>query len=1835
MSRSIRLANRVFAGFIGAVAIALCALFAVPAGVAYAAPGETVYIKSSNDLIAQALASRTMDTTGVTYVLDLSGEDVGGEDGKTLDLTEDRVTAIVDQIGSLTFGTKDNPFKGTFDGNGYTIKGLDYHRSILASPDTGLFAWTEGAVIKNLNMTDAYIGADYRGGVLVGYAHNTRIENVKLVNCTSSVTPANNAVSLVTNAGLAGGMVVGEAWDSTFYNVEVQGGSVINNSTAAVSGLGGEGLYLGGIVGIARNSTIEYCRVTPIRAVAEDGTASYTHTRVHNKYDIAVGAVSGQAIYAGGIAGSLYDNAEAIDCFSTADCYTYGATYVSVGAGNVGYTGGIVARTDDYALIERCHYAGNLHSKLYNALLVIPIIQYNVRLGGLVQWDHDSGVKIVNSYYGPHFSAEPDADKDIPAIGDRGNDKIYAGASFGAQDDAHYRDRAFWEGEGFDFAGGTERVSRCLGGQPHVNKWVMDYELGIPVHGDSVKATFDFPGAGSVEIGPSDVLAANAPQKTDDPFTFAVQGFVYSDLTMSFKAAVNGVSPETTPSVSDTANNSGYRFVGWYREPDVTVNVVDESHDFFDPIVSDEAKRVGDAVEYTAENTGPGKYDHFTGNDLFVAAMEAQVRYHDVTGVVVDHAGAPDATGDDDWYKYEDALPQAAEPQADRANGVSVNAQFIGWTTIQPENGGGWAAISASDLADIVNAGEFYQAGDPVLKPMDLYPVYLDRISNIMTVCEGNEQDSLDDPTKREGVASTNAVAEGDKFTIRVEGAAADGALPAGYRFLGWYEVGADGKEWRVSTDPFYTLPADVDLSKQHTYTARFEYRVDGWLPVRTPGVYGKGEYGYKEYFEKHGLELNGLYATIWLPYQATGAEVDAALGDPSVRVNFFRWTDHANILNDQSYADDYILSADELNDLSGRDGFPDIAASGFLLTRPSDVDAIVEYRGSRDMVTYADFPGCAERYYLDVSSTAADRDIHITAKEGYRYSGVVRFSTSIGNNPDYTDSNHHNYTDLGGGWNGASYVWNDNGLVPDTDYQNVYLLKASADVNFYDLAGNKIYTADSPKDLSQHFNSPDSFANDATVTRKYQSLLFNSAGVATAAEQPLTMRETTSPADRAEPVGLGSVGFDIDPVVDGASADPVTGDSAGRFIYRDGAYYGFLGWMCPQNLSAEEMAYAFVDSKPTLGSAGYVATSAANAVPYLLTERTRVEHAMEIHPVYAKFDIETTTNVARAGVPAGSGINVPLDPTYTVAPDGNGTFSVNLEADITTKVGQGTEETYRLTGFMVEREDGSVETLTPTAADPGNAFAYTVRPGERYVFVAYYEPLAVSYHVSDANVSVVVKNKGETLGEAPAHKFDLSAIDGAAGSRVVFAGWTETRPDAGSYVLVEAADQVKLVKPSTAVERCMELFPVFRKAAATVDSNIDDVLTQSGTDLTTVRDIVRTPEGALMLKASAPAGYQFVGWYKDYISDAEKGTLVSGGSMYALSSSALLTPTRYTAVFQQVHEIRYHDTQGGVIYTARAAHDSGRTFVTSQTDDAGQTVDVLEDVEAWQEIIEVLEAQSAAPDAPMQELIYKWQWVKADGSIVAWEDFCRQPIAEDMDLYPITRQVSSHDAAGEENTQDLYWALDSRSDVPVKAYFKQAYAQSKLTVHVDEAAYAPAADGKVQADLSPVPDRNVGLHASALQGEPWVKATDAQGDAVFEFESGAIVLTKQTTDPHAAGATFSFKVTELMSGATRAVTVTLPETAAADGVYRASVTLDVPVGRYRITEDASWAWRYETQLASGSVVAAAQTPAGAIDVDVMGDKVQVECTNTLAQDAWLDASAHKKNEFAAQGGGA
>lgn len=170
------------------------------------------------------------------------------------------------------------------------MKGLNYENKVLdPERDTGFFAETDGATIKNFLVKDANIWADFRGGIIVGRAINTHFENVMVMESTLHVTCANNMLNVITNAGFEGGLIAGELDGCTLYNCEVRGGRAVNNTTSGVQAIGGEGLYMAAFAGYVKNSTIEYCRVTPTRkengSIAEKGM-----TDVTNKYDVAVGA---------------------------------------------------------------------------------------------------------------------------------------------------------------------------------------------------------------------------------------------------------------------------------------------------------------------------------------------------------------------------------------------------------------------------------------------------------------------------------------------------------------------------------------------------------------------------------------------------------------------------------------------------------------------------------------------------------------------------------------------------------------------------------------------------------------------------------------------------------------------------------------------------------------------------------------------------------------------------------------------------------------------------------------------------------------------------------------------------------------------------------------------------------------------------------------------------------------------------------------------------------------------------------------------------------------------------------------------------------------------------------------------------------------------------------------------------------------------------------------------------------------------------------------------------------------------------------------------------------
>lgn len=171
-----------------------------------------------------------------------------------------------------------------------------------------------------------------------------------------------------------------------------------------------------------------------------------------------------------------------------------------------------------------------------------------------------------------------------------------------------------------------------------------------------------------------------------------------------------------------------------------------------------------------------------------------------------------------------------------------------------------------------------------MLGPTDFYPVYTDYVSNIMTVFEGNEQDATDDQTRRDGVGKTDVKVETAEdgtsaYTVQVldvsgKAISEEGQLPDGYRFLGWYEnKGTEDAplEVRVSRDPSYTLPADVDLTAPHTYIARFEYRVDYYVRAYT----------------NHEFTDSKLLCSVWNRYQTPFEE---NVGSTFVRENVVHW---------------------------------------------------------------------------------------------------------------------------------------------------------------------------------------------------------------------------------------------------------------------------------------------------------------------------------------------------------------------------------------------------------------------------------------------------------------------------------------------------------------------------------------------------------------------------------------------------------------------------------------------------------------------------------------------------------------------------------------------------------------------------------------------------------------------------------------------------------------------------------------------------------------------------------------------------------------------------------
>ena len=1901
----------VLAAVLGALVLAVGSL-AVPQGALALDRGvEPILVHDVDEMIELIKQSRGMvdgnymSFEGKTIALEADIDFTSIPDG------EGKIDQIITELGSLTFGDKDHPFRGEFDGRGHYIRHLDYHRDLWKpKANTGLFSFTEGAYLHDVHFSDCYVGADFRGGVLVGQARNTRIESVRMEDCTISVTPANNAVSLITNAGVMGGIIAGEMLDKSYmYDCTVQGGRAVNNSVVAVSGLGGEGLYLGALVGSAEDSQIEYCRVLPnnqyyidrsakpdTSVYARDDNGHYKYqTEVYNRYEVAVGAVAGQGVYAGGIVGYTND-VDVVDCFSTAWVHTWVANYVGVGSGNIGYVGGIIAHAKsgsegaNASQVIRCHYAGNMESYQWNAVAVIPIIQSNVYLSGLVErdWNEDTG--LYNSYFkrndivGKDSAIKPHPNGYVRAWGDWLG-LNYSGGEHGPSaqgfsygpivDDVKYADRLFWEGEGYDFEGDEVRLSTIDNQIPgHVNKWIMDDYLGIPVHGDSVKATLDFPGAGDVTISQSTL---GKEQKTADPYNFAVQPVSANETELTFTATVNNDrAANTALAMVSSDANEGFRFQGWFRNKGVTSNHIQQGkRAFFDPMVPPEpnGEQVSAELEHVATNSGTGADEgaQFSDNDLFVAYYQAQVLFHDVKGDVIDKdSSATEATPqtDDDWYNHQDALPGVGEPKADREGGenapVAGAAKFLGWTTQKNKvTGGGWPDVTTPELNAMKASGTFFEGGEPIERPMDLYPVYASLGANINVIAEGHELDpTSSDVNVREGVAQATVTAKDGKYELGINGLSAEGALPDGYRFLGWYEVkqNANGEPVykekpdvvynaagdrstayqyefgrKLSGDPVVTIPDDVDLTQKHYYYARFEYRVDYYASAYLMG-------GIAEW------ESPRLYTERWKTYCSS---FDKLRGPEFYRETIDHWS---------------------LNEMIGGhvsgDDAATLLAGGIVAHHVVNGHNEKTSGGVYDIVATFDFPNSA-RIYMSGNPDNIGKNFELKAEPtdpaGFKFIG---WSWQQNSNEGTSPNNP---------WETGAHFTKPN--------RYSYEAHLVAQVRFVD-AGENV----GDKVVSRAYSD---YAGDAGFTDGFQKVFMESDS-----EYEFRYLKYTGGDASEEPNGL-KVAIEASP--------------SDEYMQKKRPDSLFLGWIDKYELKAGTMTegeYESLYSEDTRTAKVSIDT----IEPYLVKEDRLCDRPMMLYPVYADYSCETTTNITR-----GTALTEPANPEITpaladVAINGDGTKTVAVKADIESA----TVEKYSLASWTIESPEGTVidtiratggngNPVTSGGAAVGNDNAklvYTIKAGSHYVIVANYEAtrdaeLDVTYHVRPSGeagsaTKVVAKKAGEPLGRGPVPEFK---VDGAA-----FVGWTEQQPAKGAeYLMFDAADASKMVDEYTIVEHSMELWPIYRiigtegdQANVRVNSNIDNT---DGVGVDHRRAMVKTastpqgPQTYVALEADAVDGYKFIGWYKDYIDmtvDADgkatvEGTPVPGSRV---TGDEMFAGNLYTAVYQktQVYKVVYHfpDMDGAGPETESAdaiefAADDTSAFVQKVTteqpkkDEGGNLVYdengnvVMDKVEVEATVVggeqtAAMEGFLSKKDAEGQvkELFKEWEWKKSDTETVPWDAFCRASIVEsmtnagvtEMHLYPVTHRLNALDQDGAPYAaSNLVWQIDpaalekevadpnAEGATPaVKIAFgpRTLYLGDTLTVHMDQVHYAkPEADRAASVDgkLVAIFDNFDFTKAKQLDK----KATGHlgvghEGDAVFEFDTTGSLTIEKTAPLMAAGSTFTFTVTECdengeVAQDAKSATVTMTAQDNGQGAATASETINVPWGYYKVVET-SWGWRYSPtyQFFEGGMTVEGRPD----NVVLVRSQGTAKVTNALTNDKYLDGEDRAKNVF-------
>ncbi len=270
-------------------------------------------------------------------------------------------------IGAEFNGRPASPFRGSFNGNGFTISNLTIDRA--GDDNVGLFRSLESSgTIENIKLENVSIRGGSNVGALTGYMALSEVNNISVENGT--VTGLNRVGGLVGESYNGLGInnsrsnvivngldevagIVGKIWDGYLNNI---------NQSYALGAVSGRN-KVGGIAGYSKSGDIvrsyAFGNVTGQNFVG--GLAGYTveNAGIRNSY-YSGGTVTGTTANVGGIAG-YYDS------YDDGVSNTYFAGNVTSAGGAGGFIGTYSARSVSHNYISNNFWDTTLNPGLQDA----------------------------------------------------------------------------------------------------------------------------------------------------------------------------------------------------------------------------------------------------------------------------------------------------------------------------------------------------------------------------------------------------------------------------------------------------------------------------------------------------------------------------------------------------------------------------------------------------------------------------------------------------------------------------------------------------------------------------------------------------------------------------------------------------------------------------------------------------------------------------------------------------------------------------------------------------------------------------------------------------------------------------------------------------------------------------------------------------------------------------------------------------------------------------------------------------------------------------------------------------------------------------------------------------------------------------------------------------------------------------------------------------------------------------------------------------------------------------------------------------------------------------